>query len=99
MLFAERREHLQHIVREFERACDTMGLKINVGKNKVLRVKQDQIGDCEKVRLSREERQEVDKFNYLGIMISTDGGMGEEVAHRVLEGKNAWGDDDEVVER
>ena len=39
------------------------------------------------MRVNREEMQEVDKFNYLGVMISTDGGMGEEVAHRVLEGK------------
>ena len=34
-----------------------------------------------------EEMQEVDKFNYLGVMISTDHVMGEEVAHRVLEGR------------
>ena len=26
--------------------------------------------------------QGVDKFNYVGVMISTDGGMGEEVAQR-----------------
>ena len=34
--------------------------------------------------------QDVDKFNYLGEMISTDGGMGEDVAHRVLEGRKVW---------
>ena len=27
---------------------------------------------------------------YLGVMISTDGGMEEEVAHRVLEGRKVW---------
>ena len=31
VLVAEAREHLQHIASEFERACDSMGLKINVG--------------------------------------------------------------------
>ena len=31
--------------------------------------------------------QEVEKFNYLGVMICTDGGRGKEVAHRVLEGR------------
>ena len=35
-LVAEASEHLQHIVNEFERMCDSMGLKINVGKSKVL---------------------------------------------------------------
>ena len=75
MFVAETRYHLQHIVNEFERACDSMGLKINVEKSKVL-VKKDQRGSCEKVRVSGEEMQEVDKFNYLGMMISTNGRMG-----------------------
>ena len=44
---------------------------------------------CEKVRVSGEEMQEVDKFN--NVVISTDGGMGEEVAHRVLEERKVWG--------
>ena len=52
------------------------------------------MGSCEKVRLSAEEIQEVDKFNYLGLMISTDGGTGEEGVHRMVEG-----DDGKVVER
>ena len=39
MLMAEIREHLHHIVHEFERLCDRMELKINVGKSKVLVLK------------------------------------------------------------
>ena len=71
VLVAETREHLQHIVSEFERACDNMGLKINVRKSK-----KNQMGSCEKVRANGEEMQEMEKFNYLGIMVSTDGGIG-----------------------
>ena len=71
---AETREHLHHIVNEFEGACDSMGLRLNVGKNKVLTIKKDQMGCCEKVRVDGEEVQEVDKFNYLGVIISRDGG-------------------------
>ena len=41
--------------------------------------------------MNGEEMQEVDKFNYLGVMIRTDGGMGEEVVHGVLEGRKDWG--------
>ena len=43
------------------------------------------------MRVSGEKMQEVDKFNYLGVMISTDGGMGEEVAHMVLEERKVFG--------
>ena len=40
--------------------------------------------NCEKVRGSGGEMQEVDIFSSLGVMISTDYSMGEEVAHKVL---------------
>ena len=62
---------------EFERVSYSMGLKIYVGKSKMLTIKKDQMGSCEKVRVNGEELQEVDKFNYLGVMISMDGGMEE----------------------
>ena len=34
--------------------------------------------------------QEVNKFNYLGVMIITDGNIGEEVADRVLRVERFW---------
>ena len=57
----------------------------------MLTIKKDQMKSCEKVRVNREKMQEVGKFKHLGVMISTDGGMGEEVGHRVLEGRKVWG--------
>ena len=33
----------------------------------------------------------MDKFNYLVVIISTDGGMGEDVAHMLLEGRKVLG--------
>ena len=57
-MVAETREHLQHTVSEFERVCYSMGLKINVGKSKMLMIKKDQMVSCEKVRVNGEELQE-----------------------------------------
>ena len=54
----------------------------------VLITKMNQKGSCEEVRVNGEEMQELGKFNYLGV-ISTEGGMGEEVAHRTLEERKA----------
>ena len=93
----EARKHLQHTVSEFERACDSMRLKINVGKRKVLTIKKDQVGSCEKVRVNGEEMQEVDNFNYMGVMISTDGGMWVEWLIGCLRDEGL-GNDGEVVE-
>ena len=92
VLVAETRELLQHSVSEFERACDSMGLEITVGKSKVLTIKNDHVGNCERVRVNGEEMQEeVDKFSYLGGMIIMDVGVGNKVAQRVLEGRKGWG--------
>ena len=35
--------------------------------------------------------QEVGRFKHLGVMISADDNMEEEIAHRVMEGRNVWG--------
>ena len=46
---------------------------MHFGKNKVLIVKKDERGSCEKVRVNGEERLEANKFKYLRMMISTGG--------------------------
>ena len=46
VLVAETREHLQHIVNEFERMCDSMVLKINVWKSEVLMIDGDWEGNA-----------------------------------------------------
>ena len=43
------------------------------------------------MRVRGEGIQEVDKLNYLGLMISTDDAMEEEMAHWVLERRKVWG--------
>ena len=84
-LVAETREYLQPTVNEFKRPSDRMGLRVNVGKNKVLVIKKDQEEELREGEGEWGGNAEVDKFNYLGALIRTDSGMGEEVAHRVLE--------------
>ena len=69
VLVAETRKHLQDIANGFEKVCDSMGLKINVGKRKVLVYKKDQRGSCEKVRVSVKKMQKVDNFNYLEVIV------------------------------
>ena len=42
------------------------------------------------MRISEEEMQEVDKLNYLRVMIAMGDGIEEKVGHRVLEGRKVW---------
>ena len=62
-------------------------------------VKRDQMGSCEKVRVSGEEIQKVDTFICLGVKITTDDGMGKEVVHRVLDGRQVWGMMEKLISR
>ena len=59
VLVAEIREDLQHIVSEFERGCNGMWLKINVRTSKMLTIKKDQMGSCQKVGVNGEESGKV----------------------------------------
>ena len=69
-MVGETRKHLQHIVGEFERACDSMGLRINVGKSKALKIKKNQLfawrQDLHRVGLNREGLHEVKELTYPG---------------------------------
>ena len=66
--------------------CDRIKLKISIDKSKILMVKEDQKAKMVKVN-GEGLREEVVKLKYLGVMIRTDGGLGEEVTHRLHEGK------------
>ena len=50
-------------------------------------VKKDHRRNCEKVKVSGEEMQEVGKFNYMGVTISTDSSMTYDVTHSMFEGR------------
>ena len=43
------------------------------------------------INLNDRRMEEVETCRYLGVDISSDGGMGEEVNHRITEVKKAWG--------
>ena len=42
------------------------------------------------IRLNDRRMEEVEAYRCLGVDISSDGGMGEEVNHRITEAKKAW---------
>ena len=45
------------------------------------------MGCCEKLKVNRKKMQEVEKVNYLEVMIRMDGDIGEEVVDVFREGK------------
>ena len=79
---------LCRLVREFGRVCERRKLRVNVGKNKVMRC--STYGNRGRMHaiLNVETLEEV---FYLTSQVAADGGREKNVVHRMNEGYSAWG--------
>ena len=79
------------MVKEFERVCGQKGLKINPGKSKVLVFEEEETDEGMEleIRVGGVVLEEVKVFRYLGMDLGKEGGMKEEIDHRVGEGTRA----------
>nr|KAG5707271.1 hypothetical protein BaRGS_000045 [Batillaria attramentaria] len=68
-------EKLNRVAEEAEKS----GLKINISKTEVMRVNHKQ---HDPIQLHQEDIKEVDKFVYLGSVVSKDGGTDEDIKSR-----------------
>ena len=59
-VLVEELRDIQHIMDESKRACDRMGLKINVHKNIILMTRREQMVSCKTVMVRWEEIKEMD---------------------------------------
>ena len=62
-------------------------LQINTKKTKIMRVNNKSQG---LVKLHHEEIKEVDKFVYLGLVASKDGGTDEDIKSRINKARNVF---------
>ncbi|TOF77527.1 hypothetical protein CGJ15_26770, partial [Vibrio parahaemolyticus] len=76
---------------EFENVCKGRKLKVNIEKSKVMRVSNDLDKERLDIKLGRRSMEEVNVFRYLGVDVSADGFMKDEVNHRIDEGKKVSG--------
>ena len=71
--------------------CKKRKLTVNVEKSKVMKVSKD--GDQNELHINLDGRrmEEVNAYRYLGVDITNDGKMNEEVNHRIGEAKKVAG--------
>ena len=84
-------EKLESLVQEFGSVCRRWKLTVNEGKSKVMRIGKNGEENEVNVSLNGRRMEEVETYRYLGVDISNDSGMGEEVNHRIGESRKAWG--------
>ena len=94
VILAESEVQLQHFVKQFVVVCDRRGLKLNVGKSKVMKTSDENgivgTGDL-LVEMKGDMMEEVSDFLYLGAKVSKDGGMEKELNHRITQARKSAG--------
>jgi hypothetical protein len=92
-LVAESRQELGSILGRLSTTCRKFGMKINVGKTKVMTIgKNDEDDEKTEISLDGKEVEEVDSFKYLGSWITAEGRSDKEIGCRIGMAKKAWGD-------
>ena len=86
VVVADYERKLCQLVTEFGRVYERRKLRVNVGKNKVIRRTRNEDGARLNAMLNGEALEEVDQFKYLGSVIAANGGVEADVRHRVNEG-------------
>ena len=91
VLVGDSEQKLQKLVKEFGSVCKRRKLVVNVGKSKVMRIGRGQNENEMNVSLNNRRMEEVECYRYLGVDVSHDGKMNEEVSHRIGEARKVSG--------
>ena len=91
VLLGDSKEKLERLVQEFVRVCQRRKLLVNETESKVMKIGKNGEENGVDISLNDRRMEEVETYRYLGVDMSSDGGMGEEVNHRITEAKKASG--------
>ena len=86
-LLSHKQQDAQEKLCRVAEEAEKTGLQINIGKTEIMRVNNKQ---QDPVRLHQEDIKEVDKFVYLGSIISKDGGTDEDIKCRINKARYAF---------
>ncbi|KAL8622673.1 hypothetical protein ACOMHN_009307 [Nucella lapillus] len=86
-LLSHRQQHAQEKLERVAVEAEKIGLRINIGKTEILRFNNQQ---QDPVRLQQEEIKEVEKFTYLGSVVSKDGGADDDIKSRISKARHAF---------
>ncbi|KAI0224962.1 hypothetical protein LSAT2_024073 [Lamellibrachia satsuma] len=86
-LLSETHKHMQQKTERLQEKSSQLGLKINVGKTKVMKVNSR---SSEPISLESGTVEEVQDFIYLGSNISTNGGADKDVELRINKARHAF---------
>nr|KAG5701327.1 hypothetical protein BaRGS_006101 [Batillaria attramentaria] len=86
-LLSHKQQDAQEKLNRVAEEAEKTGLKINISKTEVMRVNHKQ---HDPIQLHQEDIKEVDKFIYLGSIVSKDGGTDEDIKSRTNKARHAF---------
>ena len=89
-MIADSAEKLQRLVERVDAAGEEMGLRINRKKTECMVMSKRNAPACN-IDIGNERIKQVDKFKYLGSMLTEDGRSENEIRQRIGIAKNAFG--------
>ena len=91
VLLSDSEEKLERLVQEFGRVCRRRRLSVNETKSKIMKIGKNGESNGVDISLNDRRMEGVETYGYLGVDMSSDGGMGDKVNHRITEAQKAWG--------
>jgi hypothetical protein len=91
VLMAESAEDLQRLLTRMEEECEKMGMRINVGKTKVVVFEKDEVRTECKMLLKGGVLEQVSEFTYLGRQFERTGKIDREIERRKCAGLGVIG--------
>ena len=91
VLLGDSEEKLERLVKKFGRVCRRRELSVNETKSKIMKTGKNGAANGVDISLNDRRMEEVETFRYLGVDLSSDSGMSEEMNHRITKAKKSWG--------
>lgn len=88
-LLSQNQTDMERKLRDFKETAETMGLKVNVGKTKTMKINSR---DINRLQVNDMDVEEVDHFTYFGTVVTKGGGLKRTsaFARRIIQLYPVW---------
>lgn len=97
VLIAETPQQLQRMVDRLNKESRKLGMKMNIGKTKIMRISRDKIIRPLNITVDNSNLEQVKKYTYLGVIITEDGRDEEEIKVRLAKARSAFNNMERVL--
>lgn len=97
VLIAETPQQLQRMVTRLDKESRKYGMKINIDKTKIMMIEKEKSNRQIRIKIGDKFLEQVEKFKYLGTIISSDGRDAEETRTRIGMARSAFNNLERVL--